>query len=598
MNFNTLTPYVSVLLLRAKPSADAKQCAVDLLSEVSRLLGKKAAVSDVVVRTQDRLTKGLRVSAITYKQSDNAPWTTNPAFLNAIWHSVIVCRLKTLFAVCCSDTSLPRTLRAELRSATTLINRGFLVIPEGELNAAFVRGETQTLWLSGTHRRVPSRADSKVLSGMDLRAALDPLQDQSFFFSAVRSRHTFGGSARSIGVSPSKSSVWAGGSANWEEFTGKVKDLFRLIGSAGAPVHEPLPVLASTEVSPQTAINPYDALIVPEDTLEPVNVGNSSNGADTWNTLRFESLAATAQGFSAQVTEALHGPRGAIGRVEIAIASGTNGHVDITCTPVGVPTDAARLAALVTFLNQHSDWFKIWYGSGHVIANGRLFKHRFRDLPFDGIVWENFDKFKIDKEKPQPLSAGNIGKKGSLFCWVKTKWRPDGGKQAPGSGWLACNDGSMEIADFIHVNDGNGVPTITLVHVKGADSRSGNREVSVAAFEIVVGQAVKNIRNLDSEILSGGFELQIDKRIKSAVWLNGAKAKRADMLWRLNALSSNCRRRVVIVQPHLAKTLLASARTQANSNNVRAKQLDTLLHSAQAACHAVGADLEIIGEDI
>ena len=598
MNFNTLHPYVSVLLLRARSTPSAKKCALDLLSEASCLLGKRASVSDVVVGAQDTLTRGLRVSAITYKQSDNAPWTTDAAFTNIIWQSVVVCRLNNLFAICCSDTSLPRALRAELRSVTSLISQRFLVIPEGELNAAFVRGETQTLWLSGTHRRVPSKADSKVLSGIDLRAALDPLQDQSFFFSAVRSKHAIGGTFRSIGVSPNKASVWAGGSTGWKEFTGRIMELFQLIRNAGTPVLEPLPVLASTETSPQSATNPYDGLIVPEDTLDPLNVGNSSNGADSWNTLRFESFAATSQGFSAQVTEALNGPRIAIGQVEIAIATKNNGHVDITCTQVGVPTNAARLADLVTFLNQHPDWLKVWYGSGHVIANGRLFKHRFRDLPFTDFKWEDFNNFNIDEEKPTPFSAANIGKNGSLFCWVKTKWRPDGGNQKPGTGWLACNDGSMEIADFIHVNNDLNEPTITLIHVKAADSTGGNRKVSVAAFEIVVGQAVKNIRNLDSEILSGGFNQQIQHRIQDAVWLDGVEAKRDAMLARLQAVTSNCKRRVVIIQPHLGKGPLAAARAQSNPNNVRAKQLDTLLHSAQAACHAIGADLEIIGADI
>jgi hypothetical protein len=598
MNIETLHPYVSVLLLRADSAPDAMQCAVDLLSEVGRILGKKAIVSDVIIGPQHKRSKGLSVSVITYKQSDNAPWTTDPAFKNATWHLVVVCRLKRLFAVCCSDSALPRTLRAELRSTTNPLSQRLVEIPEDELNAAFVKGETQTLWLSGTHRRVPSKADSKVLSGIDLRSALDPLQDQSFFFSAARSKHTIGGSPRSIGVSPSKSSVWAGGSASWEEFTGKVKDLFKLIENAGTPVHEPLPVLASTETSPQSATNPYDALIVPEDTLDPVNVGNPSNGADSWNTLRFESLAATAHGFSAQVTEAPSGPRAAIGQVEITMTSGTNGKVELTCKPVGVPNNAARLAELVSFLNQHSDWLKVWYGSGHVMTNSRLFKHRFRDLPFTEFVWEDFSNYDIDEEKPKPLSPANIGSKRSLFCWVKNKWRPNGGNTPASSGWLACNDGSMEIADFIHVNDGGGVPKITLVHVKGAASTSGNREVSVAAFEIVVGQAVKNIRNLDSEILSGDFDQQINKRIKNAVWRNGAKVPRADMLQRLKGIDSNCSRGVVIVQPHLAKTLLASARNQAGSNNVRAKQLDALLHSAQAACRAVGATLEIVGENI
>ena len=58
-------------------------------------------------------------------------------------------------------------------------------IGAGFINAAFVRGKAPT-WLSATHRRTTVKADSKVLSGIDLRDALNPVEDQSYYFTAAR----------------------------------------------------------------------------------------------------------------------------------------------------------------------------------------------------------------------------------------------------------------------------------------------------------------------------------------------------------------------------------------------------------------------------
>ena len=51
---------------------------------------------------------------------------------------------------------------------------------------------------------------------MDLQYALDPLGDQSFFFTAARCKLSKDGN--SVGVSPRKSSLWVGISKNWEDF--------------------------------------------------------------------------------------------------------------------------------------------------------------------------------------------------------------------------------------------------------------------------------------------------------------------------------------------------------------------------------------------
>src|SRR5262249_47459496 len=123
-----------------------------------------------------------------------------------------------------------------------------------------------------------------------------------------------------------------------------------------------------------------------------------------------------------------------------------------------------------------------------------------------------------------------IGTEDSLFSWVKNKWRSPDAPPSAESGWLACDDGSMEIADFIHLDDQSNPPVLSLIHVKGAKSCERVRDISVSAYEVVVGQAVKNVRFLDRILLEEGLKAGLEHKIGKLVWRNGDLMTREDML--------------------------------------------------------------------
>jgi hypothetical protein len=58
--------------------------------------------------------------------------------------------------------------------------------------------------------------------------------------------------------------------------------------------------------------------------------------------------------------------------------------------------------------------------------------------------------------RKHPFDPEEIGNRDSLFCWTLRQWPLDGADQ----GWMVCDDGAMELADFIQVHD----KTITLIH--------------------------------------------------------------------------------------------------------------------------------------
>ena len=102
-----------------------------------------------------------------------------------------------------------------------------------------------------------------------------------------------------------------------------------------------------------------------------------------------------------------------------------------------------------------------------------------------------------------------IGTAGSLFCWIKNCWNVN--RDSGNSGWLACDDGSGELADFIHLDEHQG--TLSLIHIKGASTSSPTRGISVGAYEVVVSQAIKNLRHLDRFYLAEGLRLGLERNI-------------------------------------------------------------------------------------
>jgi hypothetical protein len=191
----------------------------------------------------------------------------------------------------------------------------------------------------------------------------------------------------------------------------------------------------------------------------------------------------------------------------------------------------------------------------------------------------------------------------SLFGSVAKHWPNllDGGAAA---GWLICDDGSMESADFIHFNDQAPRARLSLIHVKGSGSAALQRGISVSDYEIVVGQAVKNLRYLDRTNIADKLASETDKLIATAVWRDGVRQRnRKDVITALRQAGSNIDKAVYVFQPRVRKSTREKiiARIQAgrldNSDVRRLQQLDTLLLAARAECFGLGAEFHVIGED-
>jgi hypothetical protein len=214
------------------------------------------------------------------------------------------------------------------------------------------------------------------------------------------------------------------------------------------------------------------------------------------------------------------------------------------------------------------------YDSGHSIASRHVFAIRNRPVSFGNYDGRDFTGFDISKEKPSKLSR--IGQEDSLFCWVQHHF----------GGWLACDDGSMEKADFIHLDEAAAPNVLSLIHVKGANSTSARRGVSVAAYEVVTAQAVKNLLWLNPDDLIAGLKASV--RASNYFWNNRANVGKDAFIQRLEAVPANHETRVIVLQPHVSTAALAHIVRGADAQRLRMNQLNTLLAGAQRTCSGAG----------
>ncbi|MFG1827144.1 hypothetical protein ACGFIJ_32090 [Microbispora bryophytorum] len=255
------------------------------------------------------------------------------------------------------------------------------------------------------------------------------------------------------------------------------------------------------------------------------------------------------------------------------------------------PTSLPEVRRILDALQYSDQLIRIYYESGHMIDGRSIFQPQVQQQPFHHWQWADFTGYEIAREKPIGSSPAEIHSKVgladdlSLFGWVVNTFS---------SGWLTCDDGPGEIADFVHIdNDG----TLSLIHVKAANSSAVSRRIAVGPYEIVASQATKNLINLNPSRLRE--RLKSSPAPQPATWVEGVRVdSREDLLDALDCRSPRDQARIVIVQPHLSKVLYQ--RTGGSSpieESFRLNLLETLLNSVRGSVTSQGAELVVIASE-
>ncbi|WP_449252665.1 hypothetical protein [Brevundimonas naejangsanensis] len=599
-------PYLSALLLQAGQALRDAAAADRLSVLVKAALEKKtsAAILKVVTRPGAAAQfDGLWITTITYRQTTIPSWmgprATAPQ--DVTQHLVVIAAKGDRAAICGSDTSIYSKLQKAIAAE-------FQTLDQGTMEAAFVGGKAKAIWMSGVHAPTAVKPTAKTLMGDALEYALDPLGDQTFYFSAIRSRvaYSLGGATveKVLGVAPGQGRVWVGRPKDWAAF---VAELEAIVDHAAAP-NTPVTLYSSLAKAVPFAGtgNAESVAVMPPDLFSEAEIDDEDREAAVlW---AFEvAFSITPSGPHALSLDA-DWQGLALGRLELNITPGPDVH-DITGRWTTAPVDpdplkaeqqnGLRDAALSLLIERK--WIRIYYENGHVLARGRLYLPQFRDQVFV-YTPRDFTGYNVRDEKPKhtrfhPLvtAIAGIDANGaqdiSLFAYIVEKMFVD----ANGTpyGWLASDDGSMEFADFVHIDAAQ--QTVTLVHAKGANSNAPLREVSVSAFEVVVAQAIKNLRHLDHVNLHQALHAGRNRKIKRAVWHDGVRQpNRAGIIRIAKNLPSNFKRRLVVLQPQLTlvEELACNTATASQQRQDRKRRLDTLLHGARATALSVNAEFE------
>ena len=129
--------------------------------------------------------------------------------------------------------------------------------------------------------------------------------------------------------------------------------------------------------------------------------------------------------------------------------------------------------------------------------------------------------------------------------------------------------------------------------MKGAKSDTTGRKLSVAAYEVVTGQAIKNLQWLDKQALAKGLSQAV--RATNYWWKDGERVAKDSIVGAIENLGDDYVRRVVVVQPHVTEAARAKAEAaKTGVNRLRLDQLSTLLASAWRSCNGLGAKFKVI----
>ncbi len=586
-----LKPFQSVLFWRLKPGAQRAGLITDLLEDLAALVENYSRRNfEISERLGPATSADLTCGFLKIVERRTPAWTTRSDVIDQIHHLALVAELDRHVAFYCSDGAIKNLFVEAVRSAET--SEGFARlkrVPPPELNRAFMVGRVTALWLAGLHTPVSIKADGKHVNGSDLVDSLDPLSDWSYTFSAARCRSD--GKARSVGVSPKKGSAWRGRSKDWKAYREGVSALLSQLAAAeGNPNPSPIPVLATEATDFSGVERPFDvALQPPEFVADPSTDEVAREEAEYWaHEASFQIVAVDGHEFDV----ACFRERAHLGDVRVSPSFDEHGEFQIEVAGLGTAgaVDGGEYEQMVTHL-QRTEFLKVRYESGHTISDNRLFSVEWQDAPFNGYEWATFSGFDICKEKPSSLDPSTVGSEDSLFCWIRTNPAQATGSDLTGTGWLCCDDGSAEVADFVHMAEG----ALSLVHVKASDTDSTSREIAVTAFEIVVTQAIKNLRHLAIPSLTEGLIKGVNRAVSPLVWHNGALSTREAFVRELQATGPSLRRKVVVVQPRLLRSAYDSARGSSDrGNGLRLRQLDTLLLAADQACRAMGAEFSVV----
>lgn len=600
VNKDDVKPYLSILMAKSDGEIVNISTIVEIIKSIISSSIEISKWSESEFQSVDDDTES---ATLFFQELESPSWAPSSELKDLIHHFFAVIRYKSTYSFYFSDPTLKNLLLDNISDSKEL---GLSKIRQGILNYVFLTGDgIKTLWLYGIHRKTEVKADSKILAGIDLINAIDHIGDQTYAYSAVRAKVTLDKKDRTVGVNPARSSIWLGPTGSWRNFQKLVVELSKLVSNATQEELSPIHTLSYSTTDINDVRGAYDFSLADVETF--YNTDDSNRTLDFFKEIqsefRFElsnSAPGSKEAFLVTVfyidDDLGESSCGTVEAKPVLTKSGVTFDIELNATH----RKKGKLKRFSRIFNSPR-FIRVWYESGHVLSDGQIHLISYRDVTFDDFDWVDFSGYDVSKEKPLDtqgnLDLNLIGSSDSLFCWAKNNWPINTpldylNNTSLGDGWLICDDGAGEKADFLHMIEIGGEYHLTLIHIKAAGSNKNTRQISVGAHDIVLNQAIKNIRHLDRCLFIEAIKESVSRSTANLVWENKIQKSVSDFVIYLDTVSSKIVPHVVVVQPHTRKTY------HQNSGNLHVrKQLDTLLHNTKYVISSVGASFNIFGSD-
>ena len=615
-------PYLSLGLLEAD---SAKRGVATLLDEIRKavFLGRPSSEQGKP-RTVHAVAKftiaSVEGQGFVFRVRETPSWWRGPAastrhtrpILNDVLQLVLVLKCARSIAVYTSNTSdWGRIVRAVDIGSVKKVK----LMPAARINGAFTHSNwaMSAVWMKGLHHPVQTKADSKQLTGLNIRSVIDQFGDQTYHFTSGRSQVPLGdGDHESIGLSPAKHRIWLGQSADFTDFCKRTEWALKALSGSlaiAAPIAElaqPLGSLDALGLPDEIGWVPQGDhdLWTPEVADALAVLDQMSLDLDTSGSKMIKDNDTGDRTFNAVVHLVSRGSAIADVTLEIRYPRASN-KVTIRVVLAGHKNELSKYEQAIEIILTKEEWGKIRYSDGHVVSGNVAYLPHYSPVPFKGWEWVDFTRPRsVDVTKEKPVRAGandrraadlsRIGKvrDDSLFSWAYDRW----GKGRPGH--LLCDDGSGEIADFLHLApvDKDGESLLTFIHAKAGKSGAPDRALSVSEYEVVIAQAVKNLAYAEPDAIVAKLRAL---SARARVWVNNVPGSNASVFANeLLRRGTKVRRRVVVLHPHTLKARYEiDTRLATPTLRARHAQLSTLLLEAEATCRSVGAQFSVIGAD-
>lgn len=613
-----LAPFVSVTLLTIRGGTSAGVVG-KILTTASGACGPE---QDTVAPQR---TGGATSGALIYiERKPPSWWPSGPA---EIRYQYLVVLLKGAHVALCASDAAFRDKIAE-----RVVDAGIAdhVTPK-TMTHAFVGPEAKTAWLNGIHTPSAVKADAKMLSGHALEFAIDPLGDHTYCLTALRSRPEIDGlqkpeakkrkaRTRTVGAAPGRARIWLSRSDNWADFNGQVIALLDHLAAGSSQAPRSFSSLANALDGIDDLGQPYAIALLPPAFVDEDAV-RTSEQIEVDMRLAYDAHMKIVSGEKGEFKAEVSVNGEAVGELEVTLKRKAD-RFDVKCAWTDPTKSQLRTAVAAAF--QRRDGLKIYYDDGRTFADGRVYSTRFVEAEFDWMPL-SFAGFDVHREKPDTkggklIDAIRAEADFSLFDFVRVHW---GAK-----GMLACDDGSMELADFVHFDPETA--RIELIHVKAAGGdpvkaaasrakaaavksgarrrlaaaavrTSADRRISVSDYEVVAAQAIKNIRNLDKNILVQRLKSSAGNEMATATWIDGSLVpSREKLIATLEKMPSTLKRKVTILQPRLTMNEIAACREDgpATKRGVQFNQLNALMLATRQAVSNLGAEFSVYADSV